>query len=174
MGLPRLIRLSAFVTPEVGKRAKAIATRYEVPAIYINPELSTFYQANSALTSLTQIPNSKTPTFTNSDMWNGNPDGGWFGAQGGEVSGVVIAAGGGKAIGCAVVPSPTYSRISYQVYFQNHQISTTSAVNNTRSMGAAVYVQDGSGYVEFTTYIAVGNTPQEVLATLRLAMETQP
>jgi hypothetical protein len=174
IGIPRLIRLSAFVTPESNRNSKAVATRYEVPALYINPELSNFYQANSTLTSLTQIPNSKFPTFSNSDMWSGNPSGGWYGSQGGEVNGVVIASGGGKAIGCVVVPNPVYSRISYQAYFQNHQISTTTPANNTRSMGAAVYVPDGSRHVEFTTYIAVGNTPQEVLATLKLAIESQP
>jgi hypothetical protein len=41
-------------------------------------------------------------------------------------------------------------------------------------MGPAVYVADGSKYVEFTTYIAVGDTPQEVLSTLRAAATTKP
>lgn len=173
MSIPRLVRLSAFITPEINP-LKALPTRYEAPSLYINPDMSTFYQADVSMTALTEIPNAKDPTFSNSVMWDGNPAGGWHGSQGGEVSGVVIAAGNGHAIGSVVVPSAAFSRISYQAYFQNYQCATTSAVNRTRSMGAAVYVNDGSKYVEMTTYIAVGNTPQEVLATLKLAMETQP
>lgn len=147
--------------------------------MYINPELQHFYECNAALTALNQIPNTKHTTFSNSDMWDGNPAGGWFGSQGGEVNGVVIAFNGlsgsaGKAIGMYTVPSPAYTRISYQVYFQNYQNETTTPINNTRSMGAAVYVEDGSQYREFTTYIAVGNTPQEVMATLKLAKEQNP
>lgn len=173
-GITNLIRLSAFVTPESGNNSKKIPARYEAPSLYINPDLHTFYQANSSLTGLTQIQNAKSPTFSNSVMWDGNPDGGWYGAQGGELPNVVVAAGGGYAIGCVVLPSPAFSRISYQAYFQNHQCATTSPINRTRSMGAAVYVQDGSKYIEFTTYIAVGKTAQEVLNTLKLAIDTRP
>jgi hypothetical protein len=173
-GIPRLTRISAFVTPEQGSSKKAVPTRHEVPSLYINPELDTFWQADAELTQLTQIPNAKNPRFSNTVMWDGNPMGGWFGSQGGEVPGVVIASGVGKAIGVYVVPSPAYTRISYQAYFQNYQVASTTPINRTRSMGPAVYVADGSKYVEFTTYIAVGDTPQEVLNTLRVAAATKP
>jgi hypothetical protein len=174
-GVPNLLRISSFVHPEQGNPKKAIPCRYEAPAMYINPELQHFYECNATLTALTQIPNTKQPKFSNSDMWDGNPAGGWFGSQGGEVNGVVIACdGAGHAIGAAVVPSPSNTRVSYQVYFQNYQIANTSKINNTRSMGPAIYVADGSRYREFTTYIAVGANPTDVMNTLRLALQNKP
>lgn len=176
MTIPNLIQLSTFITPEANNPKKNVPCRYEAPSMYINPELSNFYECNADLTEITQIPNTKHPKFSNSDMWDGNPTGGWFGSQGGEVNGVVIAFNGlggeaGKAIGSIVIPSAAFRQISYQVYFQNHQIQNTTPINNTRSMGAAVYVDNGSNYLEMTTYIAVGHTPQEVMARLKRAKE---
>jgi hypothetical protein len=179
MGIPNLTRISAFLTPEANNPKKAVPCRFEAPSMYINPELAHFYECNAGLTSLTQIQNAKHPKFYNSDMWDGNPTGGWFGSQGGEVNGVVIAYNGlsgegGRAIGALVIPSAAFKQITYQVYFQNHQNATTTPINNTRSMGAAVYVDDGSKYVEFTAYIAVGHTPQEVMDKLKQAKEQNP
>jgi hypothetical protein len=179
MSIPNLTRISAFLTPEASNPKKVTSCRYEAPSIYINPELANFYECDAGLTSLTQIPNTQHPKFSNSDMWTGNPQGGWFGSQGGEVNGVVIAHNGlsgeaGRAIGSLVIPSAAFKQITYQVYFQNYQIATTTPVNNTRSMGAAVYVDNGSKYIEFTTYIAVGHTPQDVMAKLKQAQEQKP
>jgi hypothetical protein len=173
-GVARLIRISSFVYPEPGNPKKITPCRYEAPSLYINPQLDTFWQANAGLTALTQIQNAKSPTFTNTVMWDGNPAGGWHGSQGGEVPGVVIASGAGYAIGCVVVPNPAFTRISYQAYFQNHQVANTTPANQTRAMGPAVYVADGSQYREFTTYIAVGQTPMAVLDNLRLALANRP
>jgi hypothetical protein len=174
MGIPNLTRISSFVTPEQGNNRKAVPTRYEAPALYINPELANFYECNTTLTALTQVPNTKEPKFSNSDMWNGNPAGGWFGSQGGEVQGVVIAADNkGHAIGAVVVPQPDF-KVTYQLYFQNYQVANTTPVNNTRAMGPAIYVTNGSRYREFTTYLAVGATPQEVMATLKQALDQRP
>lgn len=172
--IPNLTRISSFVHPEQGRTSKAVPTRYEAPSMYINPELSSFFECNATLTALTQIPNTKLQKFSNSDMWDGNPAGGWFGSQGGEVNGVVIASSGTKAIGALVIPQADFAKITYQIYFQNYQVANTTPINNTRSMGPAVYVADGSRYREFTTYIAVGDTPQAVMATLKQALEQRP
>jgi hypothetical protein len=174
MGVPNLTRISSFITPEQGNSHKAVPTRYEAPAIYINPELENFYECNATLTAFTQIPNIKESKFSNSDMWNGNPAGGWFGSQGGEVPGVVIASdNNGHTIGVLVVPQADF-KVTYQLYFQNYQIAHTTPINNTRSMGPAIYVTDGSKYREFTTYIAVGATPSDVMATLKQALNQRP
>jgi hypothetical protein len=171
-GVSGLIRIDATVTPETGVPSKAVPTRYEVPSMYISPVLDSFYQVNSTMTALTPIANSKYPTFSNTVMWDGNPSGGWYGAQGGEVPRVVIACQGthGYAIGAVVVPDPSHKSVAYQVYFQNYQVANTSPVNRTRTIGPVVYTQDGSKILKVRTYVAVGENPWVVMNLLREAV----
>jgi len=183
-GIPNLIKIETTIVPEANA-AKAVGGKFEVPAIYTNPEFNKFFKANSSLTALSEIPHTQSPTCDNSigRLY-------WPLATGCEVDGAVIATNGSyevkgakgvparpptHAIGAFVLPDDKqYYQVTYSFFFEDQHNAITSDAGKTTFFGPVAYTKDSSKQVSFQTYIAVGKNENEVMKTLKRAYTERP
>lgn len=166
----QLIKTRSVIYPEQTIR-KNLPTRFEAPAIYANAEFNVFHRTDASLNNLTLIPHTQNPLCSDTN-------GLWTAAQGCEVAEPVIASNGligneGYAIGAIVIPNTVTTAIRYQFYFRDN-LNGLQEIVRTRFFGPVVYTADGRATADFTTYIAVGKSPAEVLSKLKHASLTRP
>ncbi|MCH8620607.1 hypothetical protein [Undibacterium sp. TS12] len=170
-----LIKVVASILPENIPR-KNVPSRYEVPALYLNPEFTKFfYYKNSGVQ---QIPAVRDP-LCSSPIGNAQ----WAFGEGcealSEYDGPIIATDSANHyIGAIVVKnSPNqYKAITYAFYqfiTENNKPGSDPTTRTTK-IGPVVYTNSGTARLDVTTYIAVGSSFDAVRNTLIQAQTSRP
>lgn len=169
-----LIKIVASISPASNDR-KNVPSRYEVPALYLNPEFNKFYYYKDS--SATQIPTGRDPLCSSplgQAQWSFGE-----GCETPEESSPIIATDSANHyIGALVVKnSPDqYKAVTYAFYQYITDDSKPGSDPTTRTtkISPVVYTNSGTAHLDVTTYIAVGDSFDSVRNTLIQAQMSRP